>query len=222
MQLFDPRRSTARIAPDPGNILILLSTIALLCSFSQQGVSQPLGSHGSFKPTEAQLAALPAYCRARVLPQDHPEARNWASMLGEGWNHIHHYCLALQALDLARVSMSDRERQRAFSRAQGEIQYVVKRVSPNYPLMPELLLNRARAEHGSGNSGLAIVTLQDASARKPDYIAPYFELAEVYLQMNQPEEARKTLITGLAKNPNSRSLQRRLDCLENPGGTQCH
>ena len=54
-----------------------------------------------------------------------------------------------------------------------------------------------------------------AISAKQNYTPAYIGLSEVYLELNQIEDARKILVKGLKVRPKSRLLQRRLKKLEN-------
>jgi tetratricopeptide (TPR) repeat protein len=65
-----------------------------------------------------------------------------------------------------------------------------------------------------GQTAEAIKHYQLALQAKENYTPAYVRLSELYLEANQPDEARKTLESGLKASPNSRSLKKRLKELE--------
>jgi hypothetical protein len=128
-------------------IVIILA--ALLIFASSPVSAQEIGTRGNFKPTEHDLMFLPPYCRARVLPKNHPEAVRWSSMLRGGWNHVHHYCIALQSqneLNTASAMMNDRERRSRLQLILRNIEYVEKRVDPTFALWNEMMTLKMQAQ----------------------------------------------------------------------------
>ena len=201
----------------------LVLPLALSCALV---FPHPAVAIGSFKPTPAELALLPPYCGPRAEPwgndTSRPEVAHWMGIFGQDYLHMHHYCIALQAINQAQLSMNAPERRAAYNRVLTNIQYLEERVSPDLVLWPDILHNRARAEVGLGNTGAALTSLQRAIQHNAGYAPPYAELADLHVKLGQTDEARKVLEAGLAEQPNSRLLQRRLGCLDKPDAPNCH
>ena len=128
--------------------IMVLSVLGGLTVLASTALAQQIGSRGPFKPTVQDLGMLPAYCRARVMPKNSPDAQRWAATMGKGWAHIHHYCLALQHLNELRVGptiYSPRQRQSKLKRVVAEIGYVEKRVDPSFPLWNEMMMHKTQA-----------------------------------------------------------------------------
>jgi hypothetical protein len=149
MKIFIPQSISSpeyRAGASAGIAIIL----AILIVFAASPVNaQEIGSRGNFKPSEHDLMFLPPYCRARVLPKNHPEAIRWSSMLKGGWNHVHHYCIALQSqneLSTASVMMNDRERRSRLKLILHNIEYVQKRVDPTFALWNEMMALKMQAQ----------------------------------------------------------------------------
>ena len=92
--------------------------------------------------------------------------------------------------------------------------YVSRHCSTNCALYPELHTRWGWALGESGQHGEAIGHFQKAIKAKPKYVPAYAKLADVYVDIKQPEEARKILEQGLKAKPGSRMLQRRLKELD--------
>lgn len=215
---------TARFLPRlPAGLFGRVLTACLICT--TQTFATPAFAIGAFKPSPGELAMLPPYCGPRAEPwgndANRPEVAHWMGYFGSDYGHMHHYCIALLAINQAQISVHEPERRAAYNRAITNIQYMEERVGPDFILWPDMLHNRARAEQGLGNTGAAIISLQQAIARKADYAPPYAELADIHLQLGQTDEARKVLESGLAEQPNSRLLQRRMNCLDDRSAPGC-
>jgi Tfp pilus assembly protein PilF len=135
--------------------------------------------------------------------------------------HMHHYCSALLDIFHAQTAMDDANQNRLYRRAMSDIEYMEARVSTGFVLWPDMLHNRARIERAQGNTGAAVHSLQQAITRKADYPPPYAELADIHVSLGQGEEARKVLEAGLAQQPNSRLLLRKMSCLDDRNAPGC-
>ena len=129
--------------PCAGTCMLASFIICIVLAMASAPVlAQEIGTRGNFKPTAQDLIFLPPYCRARVMPKDHPEARNWSNILRGGWNHVHHYCIALQAqndLNMTGATMSDNDRRRRLQLILRNIEYVENRVDPTFALWNEMM-----------------------------------------------------------------------------------
>lgn len=136
-----------RLASGAG-VLLSISLLILALGLAPPLWAQEIGARGNFKPSAEDLAFLPPYCRARVMPSGSPEVRQWSRLLQGGWNHIHHYCQALKHLNDLNTSFSltDRERRFRLQRVVAEIEYVEKRVDPSFPLWNEMMMHKAQAQ----------------------------------------------------------------------------
>jgi tetratricopeptide (TPR) repeat protein len=96
----------------------------------------------------------------------------------------------------------------------GEMAYVARHCSVNCSLYPELQSRWGWALAADGQPSEAISHFQLAIRAKPKYIPAYAKLSDLYLDIGQPDEARKVLDEGLKVKPGSKMLQRRLKKLE--------
>jgi tetratricopeptide (TPR) repeat protein len=188
--------------------------------------SPSVSAIGSFSPTPAELALLPPFCgpRAERWGNDisRPEVAYWIGIFGKDYQHMHHYCDALLSINRAQASMNAQERGASYSRALNNLEYTQKAASAGFVLWPDVLHNRARIERSRGDMVAATSSLREAIKRNADYAPPYAELADIYVVLDQRGEARKVLEEGLARQPDSRLLQRRLGCLDDASAPGCH
>jgi tetratricopeptide (TPR) repeat protein len=157
---------------------------------------------------------LPQYCKDRAKGSQSREFTKWRGTLGSVYTHAHHYCSGLYAEQKARITTDQRERKRFLGRVKGQMQYVSRHCSTNCSLYPELHTRWGWALGADGQLAEAIKHFQLAIQAKPDYAPAYAKLSDLYLESNQPDEARNTLNEGLKAKPGSRMLQRRLRELE--------
>ena len=127
---------------------------------------------------------------------------------------MHHYCDGVYAEQKARSSINQQERIRWLGGVIGQMQYVAKHCGAGCSLYPELHTRLGWALGESGQVAEAIEQFQLAIKVKPKYTLAYVRLSDLYVKIQDPEEAQKTLEAGLKAKPGSRSLQRRLEKLQ--------
>jgi tetratricopeptide (TPR) repeat protein len=93
------------------------------------------------------------------------------------------------------------------------MKYVSGACNTGCVIYPELHTRWGWALGEQGQTAEAIRHYQLAIKAKPNYALAYARLSELYIEIDQPEEARKILESGLKASPNSRSLKRRLEKL---------
>jgi tetratricopeptide (TPR) repeat protein len=168
--------------------------------------------------SDQDVAMLPAYCLDTQSfaadygsPGGH-EART--RQLGPTYHHLHHYCLALVALNQAATSKSEQRKKRLYNSALGDIDYVLDRATPDFVLLPEILVKRGEALSRLKKAPLAEMSFKKAIAIKPDYWPAYRDLAGLYIDSGKRDSARTTLEKGLSVVSEKRVLQRMLDDLK--------
>ncbi len=155
----------------------------------------------------ARYADLPQYCQVRLATRDiqrelgkapPPELadawRRWEQVLGPGSLYVHHYCWGLQKLDRARQTPSDTEqgnlmRMSRFGQAAKEMQFAIARVDRSFPLLPEMLVNQARAYVELGQFDRAVKNLLRAISVKRDYRPAYADLISLLRRLGRDGEA---------------------------------
>ena len=81
-------------------------------------------------------------------------------------------------------------------------------------IYPDLHTRWGWALGEQGRTAEAIGHYQLVFKAKPNFALAYARLSELYIEIDQPEDAREILESGLKASPNSRSLKRRLEKLE--------
>lgn len=166
----------------------------------------------------SEIAMLPVYCQVKrqfQLPNRPPGAdvRQWEQVLGPNVTmHMHHYCGGLAWLRRAEVEFSgSRLRAQYASRALNGIDYILRahNLPPQTPIMPDILVNRAKALFLSGEPIQATDVVRQALALKGDIVAAHELLIDIHLSQKSKREALLAAEAGLRQAPNSRRLERR-------------
>lgn len=164
-------------------------------------------------PRDSELPLLPPYCKSLLIDgAGSPEYNRWASTLGDGFGHSHHYCAGLNFVNRANKTFGNKKDQaQLLIQALNEFDYVIEHAPSTYVLMPEVLVQKGRALARLKKTAEALVVFQKALELNPDYPAGYTSLSDQYKEMGNIEEAKKTLQDGLARLPDSKVLLRRLN-----------
>jgi len=157
---------------------------------------------------------LPPYCQDRAKGIKSPEFSKWRGTMGGVYQHIHHYCNGIYAEKKARGTIDPRERGRWLRSVKGEMEYVSRHCSAKCALYPELQSRWGWALAADGQPSEAVEHFQLAIRAKPKYAPAYAKLSDLYIEINQPDEARRVLNEGLKAKPGSSMLKRRLKKLE--------
>jgi len=157
---------------------------------------------------------LPPYCKDRAKGIQSAEFKRWKRTFGDAFMHIHHYCGGIFAEQKARSTVNQQERQRWLRSVLGEMRYVSKHCSERCALYPELHSRWGWALGASGQPAEAIKHFQLVIRAKPKYASAYAKLSDLYIEINQPGDARRVLGEGLEAKPGSRMLNKRLQELE--------
>ena len=136
-----------------------------------------------------------------------PRARQWVSLMGADFWHMHHYCRGLR--DLVRLKgsvLTPTERTYLLGRAINEFDYVLKICQPTMPLLPEVLLRRGESQTQMGDLVGAIDSFHGALKLKPDYWPASDRLLGVLIGLKQYDRARALADEALAASPGEPSL----------------
>ena len=153
---------------------------------------------------------LPQYCKDRQAGR----GDKWRKTFGDTYIHMHHYCAGIFAEQKAKSTMDQRERVGWLQRVVSQMRYVSDSCDTRCVLYPELHTRWGWALSEQGQVGEAVRHYQLAIKAKRNYTLAYVRLSELYLDLNQPDEARKILQSGLKARPNSSALKKRLKKLK--------
>jgi tetratricopeptide (TPR) repeat protein len=157
---------------------------------------------------------LPQYCKDFAAGLN---KKKWRSIFGDLYIHTHHYCKGVFAEQKAKSALNQRERASWLQKVGSQMKYVSGACDSRCVMYPDLHTRWGWALGKQGQVAEAIKHYQMAFRAKRNYTPAYAGLADLYLEVRQPEEARKVLEQGLKARPKSRSLKRRLDELATSG-----
>jgi len=152
---------------------------------------------------------LPPYCKDRAKGLHSAEFKKWRRTFGEAFIHMHHYCNGIFAEQKAKSTVNRQERQRWLRAVLSEMQYVSNHCPARCALYPELHSRWGWALGAGGQPAEAIKHFQLVIRAKPKYAPAYAKLSDLYIEIKQPDDARRVLGKGLEAKPGSRMLQKR-------------
>ena len=177
--------------------------IALMLSL----ISAPLLA--GFEPDANELKSLPQYCTPRIVQSD---PAGWAAgqaQFGEGWNHMHHYCYALNFVNRFYRARDAESKKDSLSQAISNLGYMLSHTSDSYFMRGQFMLDQGRAMILQGKKPQGLNVIQNALTLDPELEPGYRYIADYYKDMGKNGEALKWVSTGLKYAPQSRALQRR-------------
>lgn len=188
-----------------GSLVVL---VALMCACSSHA-QRPQNITG------AEMAMLPDYCVDTQgfgygdAYSPSPRASYWVARMGPTFWHQHHYCWALIKKHRAlEPGLSLQVRNGRLGDAIGDLEYVVRNSTPDFPLLPEVFYRIGEIQLLIGNQLAAKEALDEAVRRKPDYWPAYLIWADALAKAKLTREAVAHLELGLRQNPNSPQLRK--------------
>jgi tetratricopeptide (TPR) repeat protein len=182
----------------PGAIILIWS-LCLSAETSAEGYA--------ITPEERRL--LPPICQAGQ--------QRMKSILGP---HKLHFCEGFKYIIRANSSMGDRNKElKKLSLSLGEFEYVLSHtkqdnVNGQYNnVLAMTSLEKGKVYNRMGQGIEAMKMFHQAIKYNPKLPQAYAGLSDIYLDLDQAEEAREVLETGLKQAPKSRSLKRRIEKL---------
>lgn len=175
-------------------------------------------------PTQEELRLLPPYCpntqiisriygRQQAPSNYDAKTKPYVDLYGADFWHLHHYCFGLVNVIRSHREFDRRKRDRLLRESVGEINYVLKGISPDSILRPELHVKKAQSLILMGRGAEAVGDLKRAIALNPAYSVAYASLSDYYKEAGKKELALTTLEEGLSQSPTERSLLRRYERL---------
>lgn len=186
--------------------LPLYSVMVLFClAFSRAQAS-------SYPHTDAEFAQLPLYCTIKLKKEHEAEQPAWESRLGRiCWLHIHHYCAALNDVNLAMMAKTKKERDHHLEYSmEGGFDYMWRMAGTGCAMMPEVLVNKGKALAMLKKGNEAAAAYQKAIQINQRYIPAYTSLADLYKQTGQTDAAKALLEYALKVDPKSKAATNRL------------
>lgn len=162
----------------------------------------------------SELALLPPYCagtqQVRTVSKDPKPIAEYIAIYGQPYNHLHHYCWALNAENNAWRIRDRFLRKSKLGYALGDIQYVLDRSGPDFVLLPEILNTQARILFSLKRDSEAAIALNKAISIKPDYAQAYERLSDYYVDTGNKAQAIAILERGIGNTEKATRLIKRL------------
>jgi tetratricopeptide (TPR) repeat protein len=202
---------------------VVLPMLLLACGLAP---AQSMGDPKWRGYTQGEWALMPEWCidsqdgpygspEGAEYMNKSPRARQWVSLMGKDFWHMHHYCRALRDMQRARsATISKRDRDFVLARAVGDFEYVINNCQPSMVLMPEVYLRFGdlyMMRNDPGNAGLAY---EQSRKLKPDYWPAYDRWINVLVDLKKWDTARRLAEEGLALMPGEPNLTAQLKRIE--------
>ncbi len=179
-------------------------------------------------PTPDELRQLPPYCpdtqiiskyygRQQAPSNYDAHTKQFVSLYGSDFWHLHHYCFGLTKALRAERELRPSERRGRLEDSIGEYNYVIRSVRPDSILLPELHMQKGLSLIKLKRGDEGVLELQQSLALNPTYVRAYLVLSDYYADSGKKELALKVLEDGLTRVPDSTALMRRYASL---GGTK--
>lgn len=158
----------------------------------------------------AQDATLPAYCKARFEKEtNHSEYKKWEDRYGPDFLHVHHLCHGISALNKAYHARTEQQKRGLLDQAMNEFGYVINHAKPTFGLLSDLYLYRSDAHLLRRNHALAMRDLLHSISINPRQTRAYLAASDLYVKLNQKDQAVSLLASGLRHLPDSQSLRKK-------------
>lgn len=156
---------------------------------------------------ELDYTMLPPYCKWRLqgAPGQY-EAGQRQFGIGN-WDHMHHYCNALDWMNKYRRARSAQEKQFLLNNAAGDYNYMVTHSRPDFFLRPQIYMGLAEVYKLQKNVGGAAKILEQAVAFQPTLERAHIDLVDVLKNAGARDAALDAATRGLRNVPASKRLQ---------------
>lgn len=175
--------------------------------FSTPFVSEAVAQNEPWGATAEELKMMPPLCTGKAN-NGSPENIYWKNILGEDFQHVHHYCRGLVLITRSYKKRDKKERMDTLYQAVREFDYMLMQAKPDFSLMPEIHLNRGIALNLRKDAS-AITEFNKAIELNPHLTQAYTTLANIYITNGNKKKALEIIISGLKSNPGIKSLQRK-------------
>jgi tetratricopeptide (TPR) repeat protein len=160
-----------------------------------------------------ELRALPPYCIARVMEKDKVGWQAGVARFGKGWDHLHHYCYALNWINRYNKTFDQAARKFYLQNAIGDMDYVFKNTAPDFFLRPEIHVQKGKLFAAAKRNIEAAGEFEQALQDNPNYVEAYVALSDYYKNNGQQSKSIAVVQQALQRVPNNKSLQKRYNQL---------
>lgn len=162
-----------------------------------------------FAPDAQELQTLPPYCTPRINENDPAGWAQGIAQFGEGWNHMHHYCYALNFINRYYRTRDAGTKKDALKQAIGNIDYMLSHTSEGYFLRGQWMLDKGKVMMLAGNKSQGIAMIQAALDINPGLEAGYRLISDTFAELGSKKKALHWASMGLQHAPGSKVLKRR-------------
>ena len=184
-----------------------LALVAALCL-----VTVVCQASGEMELSESEWRILPEFCRHHDwVSANYPrlgDAAEFEASFGATWLHMHHYCWA--QIDYLRSLQSFRpvqERRELIANAVSDLDYVLTKMTVDFPLAAEMYTLRGKAKLQQGDVKGAEKSFLSAIKADPQYWRAYLHWASYLDMLGRKDLALKVAEDGLAHVPESKALK---------------
>ncbi len=156
----------------------------------------------------SELRALPPYCIPRLMENDKAGWQAGLVRFGEGWNHLHHYCYALNWINRYYKTFDQNARRFYLQSAIGDMAYVFNHTAPDFSLRPEMHVQKGKLLASAKRNVEAVNEFEQALQKNPNYVEAYAALSDLYNNTGQKSKSITAVEQALQRAPNNKSLQR--------------
>ena len=209
--------------------LMLAAAFCILLSAMQVTHAQATGVRAR-EVTSGEQALLPEWC---IDTQDgpyggpdggeglnrSPRARQWVSLMGVDFWHMHHYCRGLRdVLRLQSTGLAKTDAEFLMGRAINEFVYIINNCKSTMPLMPEVYLKKGEVHLMRKELPAASDAFERSRMLKPDYWPAYDRWIGALIEIKQYDMAGALAKEGLSHSPNQPNLTARLAAIRAAAG----
>lgn len=162
-------------------------------------------------PWRENTRFLPTYCKDRVDGIADPKWNKWRRVFGDMHITMHHYCDAIFSQVKAKTEMDPGRRRHYVGHVANQMREHSTMCQVGCVLYPDVHTRWGWALAEQGKVAEAIRHYRLSIEAKPDYVRAYAGLSDLYVDIDQPEEAAKVLEEGLQSVPKSKMLKRKLE-----------
>lgn len=182
--------------------LILACLVALI--FTNAEAALPFG------PTDAEMATLPSFCRARLRDVSVAEKKMAESSLGvNNFIHIHHYCFSRNFVRNRLNSIRDPQKKKEmFNEIIQNYDYVLTHGERTFWMRPQIHLEMGQVYERMQQKGAAMAQYSHAINFNPDFQAAYLPLVAAQRALGDSKGALETATEGLRHFPASQGLRK--------------
>ncbi len=162
----------------------------------------------------AEVRLLPEVCYVRIIDgQGSVRYKEFERMYGPDLLHVHHYCYGLTYINRSFKAMPTHDRKYLLEGAVGQIDYVITHAQPNFSLLTDVYLDKARVLNMLNRTGEALTAVNKSIEINPKQNRAYLLAIDIYKGINQTDKSLALASEGLRHLPDSTALQRRYDQL---------